>query len=286
MADDPPTLTIDELIAYGLLWEKNLLDATRPRPGFQLSWPFLEAYVPAANKALAEMRRRAKRKKRKTGGRPRGAGMGAQVLRLVRAEVPEEAAIRAAMLDHDKSETSGGPMKQNSAPRAQRRKNPPPRAIVSAKNPPVRHRRLQKTPAFGDVAKQNYPILFCVLPSSFMRVVICPRLTAGAFNMSDQTCDDDLIDQEEVRREMGGMSVSSLYSDPELRALKVKMSAAGAAGKLARWVRGEVIALRNRRIAQSRVRAEGVRQRVVDQNERRRAKRRLKIAAENHQQAE
>jgi leucyl aminopeptidase (aminopeptidase T) len=99
--------------------------------------------------------------------------------------------------------------------------------------------------------------------------------------MSDQPGAVDLIDEEETRREMGGMSVSSLYQDPELQALKFKMSAKGGAGKLARWDRREVRKLRDRGIAASRTQAEAVRLRVIEQNARRSAKRRLKASPES-----
>jgi hypothetical protein len=87
-----------------------------------------------------------------------------------------------------------------------------------------------------------------------------------------------LIDATRVREKLGGVSMSTLYDDPEVMALKITMTASGRRSKRARWLEHEIDALVCERIARSRVDAETVRQEVIARNERRRAKRRQQAA--------
>jgi hypothetical protein len=85
---------------------------------------------------------------------------------------------------------------------------------------------------------------------------------------------DDLIGRDEVRRLLGDPSVSTLYSDPEVRALALPLTEPGKRVKRVRWLRREILELRRRRISKARENAEAVRRDVVERNKRRREKRR------------
>jgi len=155
MADDDttdaPAIPVDDLIAFGLLWEQHLLEPSPPGTKLFMSPAFLRAYVVAANRALQTTRTLAA--KRTTGGRPRGGGMGDMVARLKSAGLPEDEAIRAVALKQHKPEPVVRRAYEKN-PRAERavpqktpatggrvRKKPPRSTSSSAKNPRVRHRR-------------------------------------------------------------------------------------------------------------------------------------------------
>ena len=88
--------------------------------------------------------------------------------------------------------------------------------------------------------------------------------------------DDDVewIGRGEVQRLMGGVSTSTLYADPEIRALAIPLTPAGSRTKKVRWIKSEVIELRRQRIAAARAKAQAVREKVIAQNERSRERRR------------
>ena len=84
---------------------------------------------------------------------------------------------------------------------------------------------------------------------------------------------DPLIDGREVDRIMGGQSPSTRSADPEQRALAIKMTEPGRRTKRVRWLLSEILDLRRKRIEAARANADGVRQRVIEQNARRNARR-------------
>jgi hypothetical protein len=88
---DPVKPTIDDLIAWGLDYERLLKD-TAPG-GFHVPRPMLDQYIDAANAALVQQREQARKKPRSRGGRPPG-GMGEQKMRLVSNGVHDEDADR------------------------------------------------------------------------------------------------------------------------------------------------------------------------------------------------
>jgi hypothetical protein len=90
---------------------------------------------------------------------------------------------------------------------------------------------------------------------------------------------DPLIDGREVDRLMGGQSPSTRFADPEQRALAIKMTEPGRRTKRVRWLKPEILELRRQRIEAARANSEAVRQRVIEQNERRAARRRDRISA-------
>jgi hypothetical protein len=90
---------------------------------------------------------------------------------------------------------------------------------------------------------------------------------------------DPLIDGPEVDRLMGGQSPSTRYADPEQRALAIPMTEPGRRTKRVRWLKSEILELRRKRIEAARANAETVRQQVVEQNQRRIAKRQDRIPA-------
>jgi hypothetical protein len=84
---------------------------------------------------------------------------------------------------------------------------------------------------------------------------------------------DPLIDGPEVDEIMGKQSPSTRNADPEQRALAINMTEPGKRSKRVRWLRSQVLELRRRRIEAAQVNADAVRQRVIEQNERRAVKR-------------
>ena len=107
---DDDTLTIDELLAWGLDWEERLRAGPRGQKfDFGSDWTVLEQYVIAANAALLLQREQERKKARKnpkkpgsTGGRPRG-GMGDEVIRLA-AHMGEQRALRFVEKKHPQSD--------------------------------------------------------------------------------------------------------------------------------------------------------------------------------------
>ena len=99
--------------------------------------------------------------------------------------------------------------------------------------------------------------------------------------MSDDTLcrildDDDLITLDETRTLMGGMSVATAYEDPDLMALKIKMTAGERRTKAVRFIKREVLALRAQRVERSEASAAKVRAEVEARVEQRRARQRLR----------
>ena len=86
---------------------------------------------------------------------------------------------------------------------------------------------------------------------------------------------DRLIDGDEVDEIMGGQSQSTRYADPDLRKLAIAMTSPDRKSKRVRWLLSEVLELRRQRIAAARARADAVQQRVIEQNARRRQRRRV-----------
>lgn len=87
--------------------------------------------------------------------------------------------------------------------------------------------------------------------------------------------DDELVVFNEARKIMGGPSVSSAYEDPELMALKIKMTPPGRRTKSIRFIRLEVLELRARRVAAAEASAETIKKEVEARVARRREKQRL-----------
>jgi hypothetical protein len=93
---------------------------------------------------------------------------------------------------------------------------------------------------------------------------------------TDELDDDfDWIDIAEVQRMNGGSSRSTVYDDPEIRALAVSFTDPGRRVGRVRWRRHEMAALILSRIARRDAEAEAVRARITAQQERRKAKRRI-----------
>lgn len=86
--------------------------------------------------------------------------------------------------------------------------------------------------------------------------------------------DDELIDLPESLEIMGGMSVSTAYSDPELMALKINMTAPGLRSRMVRFIKREIYGLRAQRVARRDAAADAVRTRIEAQIARRNARRR------------
>src|SRR5262245_34397267 len=82
--------------------------------------------------------------------------------------------------------------------------------------------------------------------------------------------DDKLIDRDEVRELFGRLSVSALYADPELMALRVVVVSGDTRPRMVRWIRREALELRARRVARSARKAASVRAAVEQRRERRR----------------
>jgi hypothetical protein len=73
---------------------------------------------------------------------------------------------------------------------------------------------------------------------------------------------------------MGGVSVSTAYTDPELMALKISMTAGHRRTRMIRFIRREVYALRTERVARAEANAARVRTEVKARVEQRRARQR------------
>ncbi len=87
--------------------------------------------------------------------------------------------------------------------------------------------------------------------------------------------DDDLITLDKTREILGGMSVATAYEDPDLMALKIKMTAGERRTKTVRFIKREVLALRAQRVERSEASAAKVRAEVEARVEQRRAKQRM-----------
>jgi hypothetical protein len=88
--------------------------------------------------------------------------------------------------------------------------------------------------------------------------------------------DDELIDLGETLKLLGDPSISTAYEDPDLMALKIKMTPPGRRTKMVRFIRREVLALRAERVSNSEASAAKVRAEVGARVEQRRARQRLR----------
>lgn len=105
--DDADTdLTLDDLIAFG----RDYLEALEAGAGIHLPKDVLNQYLTRANGALVLLQREQARKKpkkpRSTGGRPAGASMGEDVLRLMANGMGEQQALRLVAKKRDKPRPS------------------------------------------------------------------------------------------------------------------------------------------------------------------------------------
>jgi hypothetical protein len=87
--------------------------------------------------------------------------------------------------------------------------------------------------------------------------------------------DDALIQLDETRELLGGISVSTAYEDPELMALKISMTPEQRRTRMIRFIKREVLALRAERVARAEANAPNVRAEIEARVERRRARQRL-----------
>jgi hypothetical protein len=71
--------------------------------------------------------------------------------------------------------------------------------------------------------------------------VSTPRMKSG----------DRLIRRPIVQEHMGGCAVSTLYDDPEIIDLRVRLTPAGSGRSSVFWIEREVLEVRDRRIAAS-----------------------------------
>jgi hypothetical protein len=117
MAEAPDALTPDDLIAWGLDWQRHLSDGPSDR-GYHVPLPVLQQYVVAANAALMQQRQRDRKKARSSSGRPKG-GMGEQKLRLTKSGVLEADADRMV------AQAFGKPIEAVRRATASARKKPP-----------------------------------------------------------------------------------------------------------------------------------------------------------------
>jgi len=86
--------------------------------------------------------------------------------------------------------------------------------------------------------------------------------------------DDELIDLDETRKIMGGVSVSSAYANAELMALKISMTPGGRRTRMVRFIKCEVHALRAERVARAKANAAMVKAEVEARVEQRRVRQR------------
>ena len=91
--------------------------------------------------------------------------------------------------------------------------------------------------------------------------------------------DDELIDLEETRKILGGISISTAYNDPELMTLRINMTAKGRRVKMIRFVKREILDLRVQRAQRSEANVEKIREEVEARVERRRSRQRLRKRA-------
>lgn len=91
--------------------------------------------------------------------------------------------------------------------------------------------------------------------------------------------DDELIDLEETRKILGGISISTAYNDPELMTLRINMTAKGRRVKMIRFVKREILDLRVQRAQRSEANVKKIREEVEARVERRRSRQRLRKRA-------
>src|SRR5258708_1588701 len=84
--------------------------------------------------------------------------------------------------------------------------------------------------------------------------------------------DDELITLDETRKILGGVSTSTAYTDADLMALRINMTAGEARAKRVRWIRREILALRAQRVARAEANAAKVRAEIEARVEHRRAR--------------
>jgi hypothetical protein len=91
--------------------------------------------------------------------------------------------------------------------------------------------------------------------------------------------DDELITLVETLKIMGGISVSTAYVDPDLMALKIKMTPGERRTKTVRFIKREVLALRAKRARRSNSNAAKVHAEIEARVEQRRERQRLRHRA-------
>jgi hypothetical protein len=85
-------LDVEVLLAWGRDWQRHL--EAGPGCGFHMSALVLLQYVTTANEGLELLKQREARVIKRSGGRPRGTGMGGQAAALIASGVREEDAMR------------------------------------------------------------------------------------------------------------------------------------------------------------------------------------------------
>jgi hypothetical protein len=94
-------LGVDLLLAWGHHWQ--VLLESGQGSGFHIpDLPFLKEYVIKANEGLALLKQREEAVIKKSGGRPKGTGMGDAAAALITRGVREEDAVRMIAKHHGK----------------------------------------------------------------------------------------------------------------------------------------------------------------------------------------
>jgi hypothetical protein len=86
--------------------------------------------------------------------------------------------------------------------------------------------------------------------------------------------DDELIQLGETQKLLGGPSVSTMYEDAELMALKIPMTSEQRRTKRIVFIKREVLELRAERVARAEANAANIRAEIEARVERRRARQR------------
>jgi predicted DNA-binding transcriptional regulator AlpA len=96
--------------------------------------------------------------------------------------------------------------------------------------------------------------------------------------------DDVLIDLPMLQIKMGNVSVSTIYDDPDLMALKISLmpDSKSTRTRSVRWIERETDELRARRVARSEQHAAATREKIEQRRDRRRAKQRATAGAPRH----
>ena len=88
----PEAFEVELMLAWGRDWQRYL-DAG-PGSGFQIQALVLKQYVTMANEALELLKQREEDALNRSGGRPKGTGMGDYTAALIARGVREEDAVR------------------------------------------------------------------------------------------------------------------------------------------------------------------------------------------------
>lgn len=91
---------------------------------------------------------------------------------------------------------------------------------------------------------------------------------------------DELIELDETLSILGGMAISTAYTDADLMALKISMTAGeGRRSKAIRFIRREILELRARRVERASAKAANVAKAIEERVERRRERQRVRVRA-------